>query len=187
GVPTMHYKLDPVAFLRQVGEYLEIDLEQLEALSGLSLTDQSTRSEQPNPEGDSDPIETVETAKPITDINQQSLHPDTTNKTAAPVDDDFHSTELAETNLLLLDLIDIGFDLVTSHWLVSRYETQDIQQALNRAKEADAFNPPGFILTALRDGWGVSWTQERKPKSSLESLEDGKRYAQGKYADFIES
>ena len=188
GVPTMHYKLDPVAFLQQVGEYLGIDLAQLEALSGLSLIDQSTGSEQPSPEGDNDPIEMVETAKPITDINQQSLHPDNTDtQTAASVDDEFDSTELAETNLLLLDLVDIGFDLVTSHWLVSRYENRDIQQALDRAREVGAFNPPGFITTALRDGWDVFDKQCSKTKSSLELLEDGKRYAQGKYADFIES
>ncbi|MCA9884447.1 MAG: hypothetical protein KC708_15810 [Anaerolineae bacterium] len=188
GVPTMHYKLDPVAFLQQVGEYLGIDLEQLEALSGLSLIDQSNGSERPNPEGDSGPTEMVETAKPITDINQQSIHPDNTDtQTAASVDDEFDSAELAETNLLLLDLVDIGFDLITSHWLVSRYQNRDIQQALNLAKEAAAFNPPGFVLTALRDTWNVSGKLCSKSKPSLASLEDGKRYAEGKYAAFIES
>ncbi|MCA9891424.1 MAG: hypothetical protein KC615_00465 [Anaerolineae bacterium] len=187
GVPTMHYRLDPVAFLRQIGEYLGLDLEQLEALSGLSLTDQSIGSEQPSPEGDLDPTETVETAKPITDINQQSLHPDNTNKTAASIEDNFDSTELAETNLLLLALVDSGFDLVTSHWLVSRYENRDIRQVLNRAEEAAAFNPPGFILTALRDSWELSCSQSQKSKSLVELPEDGKRYAEGKYAEFIES
>ncbi|MCB9458702.1 MAG: hypothetical protein H6670_03555 [Anaerolineaceae bacterium] len=188
GVPTMHYRLDPVAFLRQVGEYLGINLEQLEALSGLSLTDQSARPEQPIPEDDSRPTELVETAKPLTDINLQAIHSDNTNtQTTASVDDEFDSTELAETNLLLLDLVDIGFDLITSHCLVSRYENRDIQQALNRAREAEAFNPPGFILTSLRDTWNVSGKLCSKSKPSLASLEDGKRYAEGKYAEFIES
>ena len=207
GVPTMHYKLDPVAFLQQVGRYLGINLEQLEALSGLSLTDQSTGSEQPSPEGDPDQTERVETAKPITGINQQSLHQsDTDNQTTTAgihdpdqnsqdqnsldlnnydaddydlYDDDVYDYALEKTNSVLLSLVDMGFSLSKSHWVVNRFDIDQIDSALTRARQAEAYNPPGFILTALQESWEL-------PPGKL-SLNDPKRYTRGKYSDFIDS
>lgn len=187
GVPTMHYRLDSVTFLHKLSAFLGVELEQLADLFEVDVNAQPDGAEAPNPLGDGDQIDVVPTAKPITDINQQALQAVNTNiQTTANVDDaELAETDLAETNLLLLDLVDLGFDLVKAHWLVGRYDTDSIRQVLERSKQANAYNPPGFVLTALKQAWELPSTQ--KHKSSEDSLMDGKRYAQGKYADFIES
>ena len=79
--------------------------------------------------------------------------------------------------------MDTGFDLLKAHWLVKQYDVDQVRSVMARSREAQAHNPPGFILTALRDGWEV---KRRRKRSGLGLLEDGKRYIQGKYADFID-
>ncbi|QPC80911.1 hypothetical protein G4Y79_14475 [Phototrophicus methaneseepsis] len=187
GVPTMHYRLDAVKFLQKLSAFLAVEIEQLAALFEVDVIAQLGGAETPKPSGDNRLNDVVPTAKPITDINQQALPTDSTNtQTTAPVDDiKLTETDLSETNLLLLDLVDLGFDLVKAHGLVGRYDIDSIRQVLERAKQANAYNPPGFVLTALKQAWDLPPAQ--KQQNASDALLDGKRYAQGKYADFIES
>ncbi|MCB9460189.1 MAG: hypothetical protein H6670_11115 [Anaerolineaceae bacterium] len=188
GVPTMHYRLNIRAFLRQIASYLGLDLPRLEALFGVAVPDESNGSDQPDSPGDVDQNDRTGTTKPITDINQHALPTNNTDIQTTAADDSFFEDTSAEreseTNLLLLDLVDTGFDLIKAHWLVKRYEAEQIRSVMARSREAAAHNPPGFILTALRESWEVS---SQNKHTGLDLLEDGKRYAQGKYADFIDS
>ncbi|MCA9895841.1 MAG: hypothetical protein KC615_22810, partial [Anaerolineae bacterium] len=187
GVPTMHYRLDIGAFLRQIASYLGLDLQRLETLFGLAIPDEFNGSNQPNSPGDVDQNDGVETTKPITDINQQALLTNNTDIQTTAADSFFEDTSAereSETNLLLLDLVDTGFDLIKAHWLVKRYEAEQIRSVMARSREAEAHNPPGFILMALRENWVIA---SKRKNTGLDLLEDGKRYIQGKYADFIDS
>lgn len=203
GVPTTHYRIDLGALLNHISSFLGISLERLTDLFGLVIPAQSYGQEQPNPIVQSEPTERDESAQPITDITQQSLQSDITdnqniikatdNTTAANtvieseifVDDgDPNNSELAETNLLLLDLVDPGLDLLKAHSLADQFERKQIQRAMQRARDANALNPPGFVLAALNQDWDLQHVHlQYRP----DLLSDGKRYAQGKYADFIDS
>ncbi|MAU12444.1 MAG: hypothetical protein CL607_21650 [Anaerolineaceae bacterium] len=207
GVPTMHYRLEIGTFLRKIASYLGLELEYLETLFHVAIPDESDGSELPDSRGAVNPNDGAETAKPITGINQQSLHQsDTDNQTTTAgihdpdqnsqdqnsldlnnydaddydlYDDDVYDYALEKTNSVLLSLVDMGFSLSKSHWVVNRFDIDQIDSALTRARQAEAYNPPGFILTALQESWEL-------PPGKL-SLNDPKRYTRGKYSDFIDS
>ena len=69
--------------------------------------------------------------------------------------------------------------------LIQEHGTENVRALLAHTRTSHATNPAGYLIRALEQGWNLGKPSGLTNYTAL--LGDGRRYTQGKYAEFIRS
>jgi hypothetical protein len=202
GTPTTHYRLDMNQFIHSVAVFLDVSPEQIQTwmqtaapyADGQHVPDegvktaQSNVSNQPNEFGQTDPTYVAETAQSITTRTTSNYKQLTYQHNKQQIRDVVVRCERPRGDIFT-DLLDtmamFGIKPSKAQQLIREYGPERVRAILDHTQTSHVHNPAGYLIRALEQGWKLG-----KPDGMtniMTMLGDGRRYAQGQYAEFIRS
>ena len=86
---------------------------------------------------------------------------------------------------LLHTMATFGIKPSKAQRLIQEHGTERVRALLDHTRTSQARNPAGYLIRALEQGWKLGRSDGITNVMTL--MGDGRRYAQGQYAEFIRS